>query len=983
MMVTFVSQCEKKSLAKTRRVLDAFSNRIGDGAWQTVITQEGLDAVKTLLRSTASKNTAVSCHWIRSRSRSELVWIVGNKYKFNSHGIVPVNYTTQENILKMDGAEVNFQTYYANTKKQQLDQHLFAVGYVAYRIIQQMVNDDKLAQAVFVGGCLHDIGKIDPEFQKWIADKTKKKLQENIDEEGQHIDKTGKFSFEKHPRHNEISTLLCHLLNDESYKLINKQNKNRIKHILYWHHAKPIRKEEFRKLDVVYKKLKNHIGNTDFKLLFDVFKKIVEAVNYVSKGYFPDNPLKVEGFLRQADEDRVYDLDQTGLPNYKRYSSGNDEVDDYLDNINENAKNNLARTAVITADRLVSALSSGALNEHIEESTLHTLFETALLEESGLKRGIQACLEGFQQRFPDSERNIKQAEVAGQLSETEDGQSGVKVLSGPAGCGKTKIALEWAANTHARKIIWVCPRIQVCQGLVKDLTSKGYLPDTKIEINTGEFKTIYQSGKEWDTPENEEFSGDIVLATIDQVINTITTHSKVTGLVQYMNAHVVFDEYHEYIHMPAFNLLFAELVECKKLQHEKANALLVSATPNYFFVEELLGIEKEDVMGIDSFNQSPYKIQFCNFDETKQDYTNPLYQAQPKNTFAISNTATTAQLSFIKNQIHENALLIHSKFKKSDKQAIFDQVFDSFKQDGSRDYDVLRAGPIVQASLNITCDKMITEFTHAENWLQRLGRLDRFGENDDANIYITAVPESIADTGKQKGSCSRFLSSMNSFQSAKAWREFLLNQGVEGKSLKIAEIYQLYEEFYEDDKSRKAIEQDLKDTLKKSVMVINNKVIDPITFPKKKKVSDGKVKIKRNSLRGDNRFVQMAVCKINEQGVCELFNEYAYDDSDWDAGLTASVELIRGYDDSKQDLLGFMVKKHHSIKGGAKSYKDSFTLNEARSPEKPIYLSYAPDDLAIVNTEAHEYAIYYAVSDRQVIGAISMSKIQQLKGEEV
>ncbi|MDX8399981.1 MAG: hypothetical protein R8K20_07005, partial [Gallionellaceae bacterium] len=105
MMVTFVSQCEKKSLAKTRRVLDAFANRIGSNTWQTVITNEGLQAVKTLLRSTASKNTAVSCHWLRSRSRSELVWVVGNRSKFNTQGVVPVNYTTQENVLRNSNEE--------------------------------------------------------------------------------------------------------------------------------------------------------------------------------------------------------------------------------------------------------------------------------------------------------------------------------------------------------------------------------------------------------------------------------------------------------------------------------------------------------------------------------------------------------------------------------------------------------------------------------------------------------------------------------------------------------------------------------------------------------------------------------------------------------------------------------------------------------------------------------------------------------------
>ncbi|GAB6068941.1 type I-F CRISPR-associated helicase Cas3f [Thiomicrorhabdus hydrogeniphila] len=98
MMVTFVSQCEKNALKKTRRVLDAFANRIGDNTWQTLITQEGLNTVKKLLRQTASKNTAVACHWTRNRHQSELVWIVGKRNKFNFLGQVPVN-STQKNLI--------------------------------------------------------------------------------------------------------------------------------------------------------------------------------------------------------------------------------------------------------------------------------------------------------------------------------------------------------------------------------------------------------------------------------------------------------------------------------------------------------------------------------------------------------------------------------------------------------------------------------------------------------------------------------------------------------------------------------------------------------------------------------------------------------------------------------------------------------------------------------------------------------------------
>ncbi len=95
MMVLFVSQCEKKALQRTRRVLDAFADRIGDNTWRTVITEEGLQAVYTLLKKSASKNTAVACHWLRGRSRCQLLWVVGRNSAFDATGRVPVNRTAK------------------------------------------------------------------------------------------------------------------------------------------------------------------------------------------------------------------------------------------------------------------------------------------------------------------------------------------------------------------------------------------------------------------------------------------------------------------------------------------------------------------------------------------------------------------------------------------------------------------------------------------------------------------------------------------------------------------------------------------------------------------------------------------------------------------------------------------------------------------------------------------------------------------------
>ncbi|MBE8233704.1 MAG: hypothetical protein HAW67_08205, partial [Endozoicomonadaceae bacterium] len=45
----------------------------------------------------------------------------------------------------------------------------------------------------------------------------------------------------------------------------------------------------------------------------------------------------------------------------------------------------------------------------------------------------------------------------------------------------------------------------------------------------------------------------------------------------------------------------------------------------------------------------------------------------------------------------------------------------------------------------------------------------------------------------------------------------------------------------------------------------------------------------------------------------------------------------------------------------------------------PLYLSYVPSDLTKVNSSAHTNAIYYAIGDHQVIGALSIEVLT--KGE--
>ena len=142
MKVLFVSQCSKNAIDETRRIIDQFAERKGDFVWETNITEQGLETVKKLLKSTARRNTAVACHLFRGRLQTELLWIVGNHRKFNREGIVPTNVTAKD-ILRSD------------------DENDWNTG-------------EAIATLSLIAGLFHDFGKANDLFQKKLKRKGKK-----------------------------------------------------------------------------------------------------------------------------------------------------------------------------------------------------------------------------------------------------------------------------------------------------------------------------------------------------------------------------------------------------------------------------------------------------------------------------------------------------------------------------------------------------------------------------------------------------------------------------------------------------------------------------------------------------------------------------------------------------------------------------------------------------------------------------------------
>lgn len=108
MNILLVSECSKKALTETRRIIEQFAERKGERTWQTAITLEGLNTLRRILKKTARRNTAIACHWIKSNNQTEVIWIVGNIRKFNEKGSV-ATHSTQRDIVK-SGSEHPFHS---------------------------------------------------------------------------------------------------------------------------------------------------------------------------------------------------------------------------------------------------------------------------------------------------------------------------------------------------------------------------------------------------------------------------------------------------------------------------------------------------------------------------------------------------------------------------------------------------------------------------------------------------------------------------------------------------------------------------------------------------------------------------------------------------------------------------------------------------------------------------------------------------------
>lgn len=723
---------------------------------------------------------------------------------------------------------------------------------------------DLISSAIF-----HDLGKIDLYYQEFIKPRDQETDFNQLDW--------------AYPKHQEISYALL-----TGIKSLNYLDQN-VKHAVYYHHASA-RQNQYSNSEV-FELIKNkqdfqqlytktfifiddlhtvatHIGGlSQDSIVRDACRYIIDTLNKILEA-------------KEQDDDTAFRDDHP--PRFFREAPKKPEkISDFR--TKQDAENILLRSVLVTSDRMISKMPN--LHEKLFDKNYVWKYTFPGSSSSYLQEDISK----LSHRFPKPEnsngspnRSMKQEDVCSQLTAIK----GIGVLQGPAGCGKTKMALQWVqksieAGRNPSRLFIVVPRSIVAKTLYEELidTNGKYQLGSQsgssaVELITGEDKRLYKNG-ERTTHETAPFEGHVIILTIDQVLSVMFSHQDIEVFLELMNSAVVFDEFHEFFSIPGMIVMLKVVLDGLSMFNDPM-ALLVSATPNPFFLNQL-GVEgvpfaninsqnctASNIRKIPSFNLKPFFVDVENYIVNKDGKHWAMDGCTiPQGSMFVFNTATDAQnasLTALKNQSNPLKIVnLHGKFTPHDRREArenlhkgWDETAEKTHINSNSEYaGVVFAGPIIQASLDVSTGHMYTEECTAENMLQRLGRVNRWGNRPSGRLTLSVLNRN-APKNKNK-SIEQIWDYLHMRQQITTWSTFIQTKlGGGNTPVFLSDLYAWYDEYHQTSCAQDAYQKDLIQVLIKSSDLINKNILAPRKFTNN---TISEKRLGQHSLRGRSSYI--------------------------------------------------------------------------------------------------------------------------------
>ena len=366
------------------------------------------------------------------------------------------------------------------------------------------------------------------------------------------------------------------------------------------------------------------------------------------------------------------------------------------------------------------------------------------------------------------------------------------VLVAPTGSGKTEFALLWAKN-RGKKLLYTLPLRVALNDLYWRFNRKeeGYFEEEFLRVlhSTSfiEYLKENKSGESLDVEtkevSSELFASPLLLTTPDQVFLSCLKYYGFDKLINvYPMSAIVLDEIQTYNpEMAAIIIKTLEIV--RKLN---GNILVMTATlPPYFteFLNKENGFQVVDLENesrknkVKNYSLKRHKVFLIEEQSKKQlfiyrekksqekeeileidkeaikEIEEKITENKNKNILIIVNNVGKAIELFKKIEENssnlsvkkENLYLLHSRLLEKEKSNRINEIKEKLKNKNER--IVLIATQIVEASVDVDFDLLITEISPIDSQIQRWGRVYRNREND----YSESSPNIFIFTGIDKG----------------------------------------------------------------------------------------------------------------------------------------------------------------------------------------------------------------------------------------
>jgi len=329
----------------------------------------------------------------------------------------------------------------------------------------------------------------------------------------------------------------------------------------------------------------------------------------------------------------------------------------------------------------------------------------------------------------------------------------------PTGAGKTETSLFWLLNFNSNRVFYTLPTVTTVDAMrerFEKIFDKEFVSFSHhlLEISLLEEERLSES----ELFIQKHLIRPVAVTTIDRILLSLMNYKRYTVNEALLNnATLIIDEIHSYS-----SFTFSLIVEALKYLKEYHNTKIcvMSATlPKViqdFLVDHVYKPNKKTIFPLLDSKETK-KI----YKAKKRTIIKAFYEGEaiedsiPKiikligkyiKILIVVNTVSKAQDIFRKlkekQQIEGQFMLFHSRFTYGDRYKKLKQLEEIEKnQINLKGKFILVATQVVEVSLDIDFDILITEIAPIDAIIQRIGRINRKGKKGISSVYIFDVKD--------------------------------------------------------------------------------------------------------------------------------------------------------------------------------------------------------------------------------------------------